>query len=110
VLIDMAVPFNKVETLMLKVVELAKPSVPNLLLDPKPSVVITEFKDAQAVYRLSFYVEVGERSEGKTCSTIHKLLQRGFPIVGIEVGWARSETRNHDTADELRNSMQPAIG
>lgn len=102
VVIDMAVPFEKVEALMLKVVEIAKPSVPNLLLEPKPSVVITEFKDSQAVYKLSFYVEFGERSEGKARSTVHKLLQRGFPIAGIEVGWTRSESRSLDVPAERR--------
>lgn len=99
VLVDMKVPFDRVEAVMLKVVEIARPSVPNLLLDPAPSVVITEFKDSQAVYRLTFYVEFGERNEGKARSAIYKLLQRGFPIAGIEVGWARSETRNVEAQD-----------
>ena len=100
VLIDMAVPFERVESVMLKVVEIAQRSVPNLRLEPKPSVVIGELKDGQVLYKLSFFVEFGERSEANARSAIYKLLQRAFQIAGIEVGWSRSETRSFDQPEE----------
>lgn len=100
VLVDMAVPFERVEMVMLKAVEIAQRSVPNLLLEPKPSVVISELKDAQVIYKLSFCVEFGERSEASARNAIHKLLQRAFPIAGIEVGWNRSETRSFDQPED----------
>jgi small-conductance mechanosensitive channel len=108
VLIDMSVPFERVEAVMLKVFQIAQPMVPNLLAEPAPSVVITEFKDSQAVYKFTFYVEFGTRSEVKARSTMFKLLQRAFLIAGIEVGWARSETRTVDAQHPHGGSGQPA--
>ncbi len=105
VLIDMAVPFERVETVMLKVVEFARADVPNLLLEPKPSVVIADLKDGQANYKLSFFVELGERSDGKARGTIQRLLQRAFPIAGIEVAWNRSETRIADKDHSVREHL-----
>ena len=95
----MSVPFDRVENTMLKAVELAKPTVPNLLLNPKPSVEITELKASQVHYKLIFYVELGESSDGTARSTICKLLQRDFPAAGIAVGWSRSEVRNLEAVD-----------
>ncbi len=99
VLVDMSVPFERVESVMLKVVEIAQRSVPNLRLEPRPSVAIGELKDAQVLYKLTFYVEFGDRSEATARNAIYKLLQRAFPIAGIEVGWSRSETRSVDPSD-----------
>lgn len=105
VLIDMSVPFEKVEAVMLKAVETAKPKVANLLLDPPPSVVITELKDSQAMYKLSFAVELGDRSEGKARNTISTILQQALPDAGIEVGWSRSETRSVEADVEFGAKM-----
>lgn len=108
--IDMAVPFERVEAVMLEAVGAAQPSVPNLLLEPRPSVAITELKDSQALYKLTFYVEFGERAEGKARSTIHKLLLQALPAAGIEVGWSRSETRSVGGGDEGVGVAEPEGG
>jgi small-conductance mechanosensitive channel len=105
--VDAAVPFDIVQAALLRAARLVDGQVPNLLVEPAPSVSITDLKDGLSTYRLRVAVGLGDLGDGKARAELFRATQLVFAEAGIPYGWPRSETRDAAAASGPRQEAEP---